>query len=122
MLYIVLKCLVCLLAAYGLLILVHGAFELIRCRISGDHPKVRIVLLVKDAEEYIEYIVRNAIKKDFASKALSDKNMIIVDMKSADQTYLLLQKLQKDFSNIEALAFEERELIFDDFSIFSSPT
>lgn len=122
MLYKLLECAVYLLAAYGLLVLVLGAAESIRCRISGHRPKVRVVLLVKDAEEHIEYIIRNAVKKDFVSRVFSDKNMVIVDMNSTDHTYQLLGKLQKDFSNIESLTFEERELIFDDFSIFSPST
>lgn len=119
MLNSLLECIVYLLATYGLLVLVLGATELIRCRIKGRRPNVRIIFLVKDAEEHIEYIIRNAVKKDFASRAFSDKNMIIVDMNSTDHTYQLLEKLQNDFSNIEVLTFKERELIFDDFSIFS---
>lgn len=119
MLYILLEYVVYLLAVYGLLVLVIGSAELVRCRISGCRPKVRIVLLVKDVEENIEYIIRNAVKKDFASKVLSDKNIAIVDMNSADHTYELLEKLQKDFLNIEVLKFEEKTIIFDDFSVFS---
>lgn len=117
--YRLFECFVWLLAAYGLFTLLLGAVGLIRCRISGHHPNVRIVLLVRDAEEHIEYIIRNAAKKDFASRVLSDRNMVIVDMNSTDHTYQLLERLQKDFSNIDTLTFEERDLIFDDFSIFS---
>lgn len=117
--YILLECVICLLAAYGLLVLVLSAAELIRCRVSGCRPKVRVVILVKDAEEYIEYIIRNAVKRDFISKVFSDKKLVIVDMDSTDQTYQLLERLQKDFSNIESLTFKEREFIFDDFSTFS---
>ncbi len=114
-----LECFVCLLAAYGLLVLVLEMAGLIRSRISGLRPKVRVVLLVKDAEEHIEHIIRNAAKKDFAARVLSDRNMTVVDMNSSDHTYQLLEKLQKDFSNIEVLTFEDRTLIFDGFSIFS---
>lgn len=113
------ECFVWLLAAYGLLTLLLGTIGLIRCRISGHRPSVRVVLLVRDAEEHIEYIIRNASKKEFASKVLSEKNMIIVDMNSADNTYQLLERLKKDFSNIETLTFDERDQIFNDFSIFS---
>ena len=119
MLIRLLECAVWLLAAYGLLTLVHGMIELIHCRISGHRPNVRVVLLVKDAEEHIEYIIRNMSKKDFVSKTLTDKNMVIIDMNSTDHTYQILEKLQVDFSNVEALSFEEKEHIFDDFPIFS---
>ena len=119
MLKSLLECIVYLLATYGLLVLVLGAADMIRCRVRGRRPDVRVVLLVKDAEDHIEYIVRNAVKKDFASKALSDKNMFIVDMDSTDSTNQILKKLQSDFSNIEILPFEDRSMIFDDFYIFS---
>ena len=119
MLYRLFEYVVCLLAAYGLLMLVLSAAGAIQNRIPGRRPRVRVVLLVKDAEEHIEYIIRSAVKKDIASKALSDRTIAVVDMDSMDHTYMLLEKLQKDFSNIEALTFAERNLIFEDFSIFS---
>ena len=119
MLKSLLECIIYLLATYGLLILVLGAADMIRCRMKGRRPNTRVVLLVKDSEEHIEYIVRNAVKKDFASKALSDKKIIIVDMNSTDNTTLLLKKLEEDFSSIKILPFEERSRIFDDFSAFS---
>lgn len=122
MLYRLFEYAVWLLAAYGLLTLLLDAAGLIHCRISGNRPSVRVVLLVRDTEEHIEYIIRNVVKKDFTSRVLSDKKMVIVDMNSTDHTYQLLEKLQKDFSNIEALTFDERELIFNDFSIFSPST
>lgn len=122
MLYRLFEYAVWLLAAYGLLALLLDAAGLIHCRISGNRPRVRVVLLVRDTEEHIEYIIRNVVKKDFTSRVLSDKKMVIVDMNSTDHTYQMLEKLQKDFSNIEALTFDERELIFNDFSIFSPST
>lgn len=119
MLYDLLLCIVSILAAYGLLALVSGLAESIRCRISGMRPEVRVVVLVQNAEEQIEYIVRNAVKKDIQSKLLSDKKVIFVDMNSEDKTYELLDKLQKNFSSIEALPYQESVHIYDGFTIFS---
>ena len=119
MLISLLEYLIYLLATYGFVVLILGAVELIGCRAPAHRPDIRVVLLVKDAEEHIEYIIRNAVKRDFVTKVFSDKNMVVIDMNSGDHTYQLLEKLQNDFSNIEALTFEERELIFDDFSTFS---
>lgn len=112
-------CVIYLLATYGLLTLALGAADMIRCRMRGRRPKVRVVVLVQDAEDHIEYIVRNAVKKDFASRALSDKNVIFVDMRSADHTSQLLKKLKENYSGIEILPPEERLRIFDDFDVFS---
>lgn len=135
MIYILFEAVVCLLATYGLIMLGCTAVLHIRKRspekVSGMvadcikcppmHHGVRIVLLVKDAEEQIEYIVRTAVKNDFASRVMSDNSLVIIDMDSSDNTYLLLEKLQKDFSNVEALKFEDKELVFNDFNIFSHP-
>ncbi|MEN6314958.1 MAG: hypothetical protein ABFD25_12000 [Clostridiaceae bacterium] len=112
-------CIIYLLATYGLLVLVFGAADMVRCRVRGRRPNVRVVVLVQDAEDHIEYIVRNVVKKNFASKALSDKNIIFVDMNSADHTSQLLKKLKDDFSSIEIIPLDERLRIFDDFRVFS---
>ena len=133
MTYILFKLVVCLLAIYGLFILGRTAavhisgrspkkypglvVDCVNC--SPMHPDVRMILLVRDAEEQIEYIDRTAVKNDFASRVMSDNSLVIIDMDSSDNTFLLLEKLQKDFSNIEALKFEDRELVFEDFTIFS---
>lgn len=110
---------ICLLAAYGLIILVFAAASRLRARDTGKHPGVRVVLLVRNAEEQIEYMIRNAVKYDFTSRVMSDKSLIVVDMDSTDNTALILEKLQKDFSNVEIMKFQDRTLIFDDFPIFS---
>ncbi len=119
MLYNLLLCIVCILAAYGLLALISGIAESVRCRVSGIRPEVRVVILVQNAEEQIEYIVRNAVKKDIQAKMLSDKKVIFVDMDSKDKTNELLDKLQKNFSSIEVLPYMDRAHIYDGFNIFS---
>ena len=135
MLYILFEIVVCLLAIYGLVMLSCKIALHIIGRSPGKLPEpavncvncppvhhgVRIVLLVRDAEEQIEYIVRTAVKNDFASRVMSDNSLVIIDMDSSDNTYLLLEKLQKDFSNIEAFRFKDRELVFNDFNVFSHP-
>ena len=110
-----LECIIYLLASYGLLTLIVNIFDMLRCRIRGPRPVVRIVLLVKNAQEQIEYIVRNSIKKEYASRLLSDKRIMIVDMNSEDNTYELLQRLEKSFYGIETLQYKDREQMYDGF-------
>lgn len=107
MLYEILKCLICIFAVYGFFVLITGAAELVRCRIKGRRPKVRIVLFVQDAEEQIEYIVRYVVKKEYATKVLSNKKLAIVDVNSGDNTSALLEKLQRSFPSIEVLNFSD---------------
>ncbi|NLV36726.1 MAG: hypothetical protein GXY17_08665 [Clostridiaceae bacterium] len=110
-----LECVVYLLASYGLFTLVISIFDRLRCRIRGPRPLVRIVLLVKNAQEQIEYIVRNSVMKEYASKLLSDRKIMIVDMASEDNTYELLERLEKSLYGIETLQYKDREQIYKGF-------
>jgi hypothetical protein len=115
MLFNIIQCIIYILAVYGFIALILGISETIRCRITGPRPRVRAVLLVKDAEEQIEYIIRYAVRKEYAARVLSEKGLVIVDMDSGDNTYTLLQRLQKNFPSIEVLKISEASSIFNDF-------
>lgn len=113
------ECIIYLLAAYGMLVLVLGAIDLIRSKMVGNRPKVRIILLVQNVQEQIEFIVRNVVMKDYASKALSDKKVVFVDMDSTDETVVLLKKLQQCYPSIEVMQCKDKDKIFSDFQLFS---
>ncbi len=118
--YNIIQCVIYVFAIYGIVSLVFSVAELIRCKAAGRWPDVKAVLLVKNAQEHIEYILRYAVRKDIASKLYSDRKLVIVDMDSDDETPLILEKLEKDYSNIEILSCDERELVFKDFLSFHS--
>ena len=114
-----LRFIVCLFAAYGLISLVLGALDAICARIAGKRPNVRVVLLVQDAENHIEHIVRNAAEKKYASALFSDKKLVIVDMNSKDNTLGILEELEDAFPGIEVLSYKDKDEIFSGFSAFS---
>jgi len=115
MVYIIFNFVVCLLAVYGLFTILRSLkLALYRnntVRLSG----VRVVVLVKDTEKYIEYIIRNINHMDLKSVALSDRNIAVVDMNSSDSTFMLLEKLKKDFQNLDIYKYDERSGIFEGF-------
>lgn len=113
------ECIIYLLAAYGTLVLVLGAIDLIRSKIAASRPEVRVVLLVQNAQEQIEFIVRNVVMKDYASKVLSDKKVVFIDMDSSDETVALLKKLQQCYPSIDVKQYKDKEDIFSDFQLFS---
>lgn len=113
------ECIIYLLAAYGALVLILGAIDLIRTKMAASRPKVRVVLLVQNAQDQIEFIVRNVVMKDFASRAYSDKKVVFIDMDSTDETVVLLKKLQQCYPAIEVLQYQDKEVIFSDFQLFS---
>lgn len=116
----IIQCVIYVFAIYGVISLFFGAAELIRYKAAGRLPDVKAILLVRNAQEHVEYIVRYAVRKDIASKLYSDRKLVIVDMNSDDDTPVILEKLQKDYSNIEVLSYDERELVFKDFLSFHS--
>lgn len=112
MFHVVLYFFACLLAVYGAYCLLSVIFEAIR---SGSLPasaNVKVVVAVRDAEGQIEDIVRSAIKDGVASKLMSEGRITFVDMSSTDNTYLMLQKLKRDYEMIDVLKMEERDLAF----------
>jgi hypothetical protein len=116
MMYDAVVCLTYILAIYGLFMLLAGIAGSMRCRVKGRRPKVRVVLLVRDAEEHIEYIVRNAVKSELAARLLSDAKIAVVDADLSDSTFRLLEKLQKTYPGIEILKPGELDKFLDDFT------
>jgi hypothetical protein len=115
MFYYIIKYLACLLAVYGAFTLISCVIGAIRSRSSAGLSKVRVVVVVKDVEEQIENIVRNAVKGDLATRLMSGGSLTFVDMDSHDGTLLLLQKLKRDYANIDVLEMEKRNMAFSDF-------
>lgn len=114
MLYSAVECLTYILAVYGLMMLIFSIAGSIRCRVRGRRPKIRVILLVRDSEEYIEYIVRSAVKREITSKLLFDEKLAVVDADSSDNTYKLLEKLQKTYPGIEIFKLSEIDKIMAD--------
>lgn len=116
MLYDAVVCLTYILAIYGLLMLVSGIAESIRCRVRGRRPRVRVILLVRDSEEHIEYIVRSAVRKELPARLLSDAKLTIMDAGSADNTYELLERLREMYPCIEVCRISDMERILTDMA------
>lgn len=112
MLYLIVLFLACLLAVYGGFSLISGLFDAVRCRNCAGGGMARVIVAVRNTEEEIEYIVRNAVKSELASRLMSDGSIIFVDMDSKDDTFRILQELKKEYANIRILRLEERDEAF----------
>ncbi len=77
-------------------------------------PHIRMVLLVKDMEDHLEYILRNALKSDFVRIFIPDGGITVIDTGSTDKTPLLVKQMAKGTERIEAVEFQDRESIFND--------
>ena len=63
------------------------------------------ILIVKNQEDTIEWIVQNAIRN-------VKGKLIIIDMGSKDDTWKILEKLKLDNDDIEILKEEDKSKIF----------
>jgi hypothetical protein len=111
----ILKYIIYLLAVYGAITLIFGILGAVHGRMVAEATKVRLVLFVKNVEEYIEYIIRNAVKYELPDKIMSGNNLMVVDLNSTDDTFKILQKLKNDYECIDILSAGDKEDILSDF-------
>lgn len=114
---IILQILVYLLAVYGALALSFIVFNSISQRTKPERFKLKLVLLVKDREDSIEWVVRNVFSGSTLRKTMSENKFTVLDMGSTDETWKILNKLKGDYEQMELLNIGEKEKIFEGFDI-----
>jgi hypothetical protein len=107
---------ICLLAVYGGFSILFGIIEERRFRPAIKSNNVRVAIIVKDAEENIEAIVRNAFSYDFQGRALSAHNIAVVDLGSSDDTLRILGKMGSNNQCIDIYTVEDKCKVFSDLS------
>lgn len=107
---------ICLLAIYGGFSIIFGLIEEKRYRPLVKSRNVKVAIIVKDAGENIEAIVKNALSYDFQGKALSAHNIAIVDLGSSDDTLKILGKLGYNNQYIDIYAEQDKNKVFSDLS------
>lgn len=95
-----------LLAVYGAIILIFSCLHAIGLRAAAGNAVVKVVILVRNAEEQSEEVVRNAVRWSLTRKLLANRPLAVVDMGSGDGTAGILEKLKKDYPAIQFLSVE----------------
>jgi len=104
------------LAIYGALSLIISFVGLAgQKEVDGKH-KVRMILMVKNAEEVIEGIVRNVFLGGILRKLMCNGRLTVMDMGSSDRTADILNKLKHEYGYIDILDESEKEKVFNVFS------
>ena len=91
----------------------YGLIEIIKVLIytftysSIQTENVCFMIAVKNAEQQIEGIVRIILFRILNDKEEYVKNIIIADLNSTDDTKSVLEKLQKEYKNIEVMEWED---------------
>lgn len=110
-----LKFIVYLFAIYGVLTLILGILGAIRTKLYLNGSKLKLVLVVKNSGNYIEYLVKDIILKFMPDRSIPIDSLTVVDMNSDDDTVAILEKLRKDFDCMELLSDKDKEKVFSNF-------
>lgn len=92
---------------------IYGFYEIIKTIISSYLTKKvnlnnsYLVIMVKNGENYIEYLTRKAILRKFVEKVNYIKEIMIIDLNSEDETNKIIKKLEEDYNYIKVMNIEE---------------
>lgn len=111
---------VCILALYGLILLVISVVNTICDRVSLKNDGIKLVLLVKNQQEVVEGVIRNIMASNLPRKIMTGRKLTIIDISSTDETFKILQMLKDDNEWLEILSEDEKEKIFEDFNQINS--
>lgn len=106
---------VCMLAAYGFMTLLHELMLTVKHNMGYKSSMVKLVLIVKNQGEVIEGVLRNILPRDFVRKLMPGGRITVLDMGSNDDTMDILRKLEKDYECIQVLKKSEKETLFKFF-------
>ncbi|MFZ5986016.1 MAG: hypothetical protein ACOYWZ_02700 [Bacillota bacterium] len=115
MLRTVFEVVVCVLAAYGFITLIHELILSVKHKMNYKNSMVKLVLIVKNQGEVIEGVLRNVLPRDFLRKLMPGGKLIVLDMGSKDDTLDILRKLEKDYECLEVLKRNEKDILFKYF-------
>lgn len=98
----------------------YGLYEVIKNIIYiSTYTKLKdkgtyVIVAVKDQEETIEGFLRSFLFKTIHEKKVGVKDVIIVDLKSKDNTKEIIKKLSKENQYIKLMNWKECKELIDD--------
>lgn len=105
-----------MLALYGAYSIISGILNLTLSAGIYRDDRIKTVLIVKDAEEIIEGIVRGIFTDESYRKNVHTCKFTIIDMDSSDDTAKVLRRLERKYGSMDVLGKNEKDLVFLDFS------
>lgn len=101
---------------------VYGAFAVFKSisisiwnRYKEGIKDIKLVLLVKNQECLVEYLVRGYFSTGFMGEVICDNDIVVLDMGSTDSTLMILKKLKSIYRNVTIMTLDERESVFAPF-------
>jgi len=98
------------LAVYGALMVVWQTVRVIqRGHIAGQPHAVNIILVVQDAEPYIEGILRTLLAG--TAYSVRRRTMFVFDVRSTDRTGEIVGRLEADYAGIRYFLVDDEDQI-----------
>ncbi len=97
----------------------YGLFEIIKNIIylstytNFKSDGIYVIVAVKNQEEKIEGFLRSTLFKILYGKEENLKNIMVVDLKSTDQTKEIVKKLSQEYECIQVINWKECKDIMD---------
>lgn len=97
----------------------YGLFEIIKNIIYiSTYTKFQsngtyLIVAVKNQEEKVEGFLRSLLFKILYGKEEHFKNILVVDLKSKDNTKEILKKLESEYENINVLSWKDCKDMID---------
>ncbi|MCE5285453.1 MAG: hypothetical protein LLG02_06370 [Pelosinus sp.] len=90
---------VCLLALgiYGFICVIHDTWEWLQQFYRQQIPEITVLLIVKNREQDIEYIIRYLTDKMAACSEKEKYDIVVADRSSSDLTVPILERLTEEF-------------------------
>ena len=100
------------LALYGLFEIIKNIIYLYTCTNLKSNG-IYIVIAVKNQEDKIEGFLRSIIFKILYGKEEYFRNILVVDLKSKDNTKEILKRLEIEYDNIKVLNWKDCKDMID---------
>lgn len=97
----------------------YGFFEIIRGIIyintytKFKNEGIYLIIAVKNQEQIIEFFLRSSLFRIFYGKEKLFKDIIVVDLKSEDNTKEIASRITKEYEELKVLNWKECKDIID---------
>jgi len=103
----------CLFATYGFAVLIKEVVYSIWDREVENNSNFRLVLMIKDCEEEVEWVVQRILSARLPNGAENTCRLTVVDLGSTDDTREILERLSCKYAELEVLFEDEKEEVFE---------
>lgn len=85
------------LGIYGFICVLHDTWDWLKQFYTQEIPEITMLLIVKDREQDIEYMIRTLVEKIAVCPESEKIDIVVADRRSSDLTIPILERLADEF-------------------------